>query len=1036
MVKVGSDISGLQRGLSQANTEIHKAGRNMAQNMGAAAFSAGRAMTMGLTLPLAGIGYAAAKAATDFDKEMRNIQSISKQSEASLKDLGDAILDMSTDMSKTTDSAANLAAGFYQIQSSGFAGADAMKVLEAAAKAGSAGLTTTEVAAKGISAALNAYGMDASQATKVSDILFRTVDIGVLTFEELTSQLGDIVSVGARAQVPLEELGAAMATLTKAGITAPEAATGIKQLLLSFISPSQEAAKVAHALGVELDYQALASKGLYGAMEDVYKATGGNIEVMAALFPNVRALNAALALTRGEMKPFASDLDALANSAGATDAAFKEQTKSFAAAMANFNQVMNRLKIELGNELMPILADIAKSLLPVIKAFSDLPDPTKKTIVQIGLFVAALGPILMIAGPIVSAIGSIAGAVPAIAGALSGVVASIAAALGVASGVVVLAVALIAGAIAAVATNFLGFRDYLLQMWEYVAAVFGFLKTLIVGFFQFITGKISWKEFTNIVGKAFDEMKQRIAKAFMEIGRIIETALKKLGAVASTFLSWAKGGFKGSLKEIAADARTAAAAFDTTTAAVNRTTTAITAASMAASAMTVGATMAAGVSTSVTHALTPPAVDFAGLGVDLGGLLGDGISSGAGSGVDAAVSAWESAISSFVDGARGNLEGLAPEGFFADTTAPGGNGPFENIFRALDVAVNGANSQWAAQLGLDQESAARIVRDFQAGLMTAEVQALIDIPMLTGMIQKQQLGQAMTSAFVADVARAAGASKGAVISALIPSNIGTSPALATASKDMASSLTSGLAKSVTSAWGEVEKAIKSSTETTSTMLKTAWGGLKTFLATTNLAILTNVRLQWEAIRLFIWTTLESIRINVYMVLTALQTFIVSTNAAIRLDFETQWQAILSAVVNAASSMRDQTIAIVNDMATQIRATLQALVDAAYQYGYDFVDQLAQGLLGASDVLTSAAESVVNDMLDAIRQIVNDAQPPPLPGGPVIPPTGGETTPPAGGIPGAGRSVTVNVFNPTGVPTEMSVMRSMKTLAAIGVLNPV
>jgi hypothetical protein len=45
--------------------------------------------------------------------------------------------------------------------------------------AATAGMTTTDVAAQGITAALNAYGMQATDAGKVSDIMFQTVNDGV-----------------------------------------------------------------------------------------------------------------------------------------------------------------------------------------------------------------------------------------------------------------------------------------------------------------------------------------------------------------------------------------------------------------------------------------------------------------------------------------------------------------------------------------------------------------------------------------------------------------------------------------------------------------------------------------------------------------------------------------------------------------------------------------------------------------------------------------------------------------------------------------
>jgi hypothetical protein len=59
-----------------------------------------------------------------------------------------------------------------------------------------------------------------------------------------------------------------------------------------------------------------------------------------------------------------------------------------------------------------------------------------------------------------------------------------------------------------------------------------------------------------------------------------------------------------------------------------------------------------------------------------------------------------------------------------DPFAPGKNGPFEDIFRAMDVAKLGAASPWAEKLGLTQAEAARISADFQRGLFSEGVQGL------------------------------------------------------------------------------------------------------------------------------------------------------------------------------------------------------------------------------------------------------------------------------------------------------------------------
>jgi len=96
----------------------------------------------------------------------------------------------------------------------------------------------------------------------------------------------------------------------------------------------------------------------------------------------------------------------------------------------------------------------------------------------------------------------------------------------------------------------------------------------------------------------------------------------------------------------------------------------------------------------------------------------------------------ESALSKGISNAKGLLD--LTGGVGGDLFAPGANGPFENIYRALDVAKLGAASPWAQALGLTQEDAKRISTDFQRGLFTEEVQGLINVDQLLGQIQGEQ----------------------------------------------------------------------------------------------------------------------------------------------------------------------------------------------------------------------------------------------------------------------------------------------------------
>ena len=57
-------------------------------------------------------------------------------------------------------------------------------------------------------------------------------------------------STAASAGVGLDELGAALATLTRAGVQTENAVTAVNQIILSFLKPSAEATKYARELGM------------------------------------------------------------------------------------------------------------------------------------------------------------------------------------------------------------------------------------------------------------------------------------------------------------------------------------------------------------------------------------------------------------------------------------------------------------------------------------------------------------------------------------------------------------------------------------------------------------------------------------------------------------------------------------------------------------------------------------------------------------------------------------------------------------------
>lgn len=362
--------------------------------------SIGRSLTTHVTLPILAVAAVSGKFALDFDRNMRNVNSIAQLPQRQFEQLKQSVLDLA---GPTAQAPNTLAEGLYDLVSSGFDAHDALRVLQKSALAATAGLTTTEVATKAVAAVLNAYHLPARRAGQVSDQLFETVNRGVLTFEELASQIGDVLPFAAQLGVGLDQIGAAVSTMTKAGISAPETMTRIKNVLVTLLKPGKELSKVFEGLGTTGE-ELVRKQGLQGALETILGQTDGSKQAVAELFPNIRALGGVLALTGINAKSAGKDLAAFAETTGATQRALSQQEKSFGLQLQRAWASLQAVLIEIGAEVLPLVIPPFLHLVGMardaIKWFSDLPEPIKRMGGELAVLAALAGPLLYLAGSI------------------------------------------------------------------------------------------------------------------------------------------------------------------------------------------------------------------------------------------------------------------------------------------------------------------------------------------------------------------------------------------------------------------------------------------------------------------------------------------------------------------------------------------------------------------------------------------------------------------------------------------------------------
>jgi hypothetical protein len=246
--KAKESVAGFGSAVTATKEKLQKADRSLA-DYAAGCRKASQAMGIagGAMLALGASLEATAGAAlymgAKFERSMRNVNSIAKMSEADFKSLYGTVATLGAKLG-TNQGPQQLAEALYDINSSGYTGAEGLRVLESAAKAGAAGMADAKDAAAVITQSLNAYGQGADQANHYADVMFKTVEAGVINFQELSQYLGIVTSTAKGTGITFEETNAALAVLTQRGSRASTAVDGLRMLITQLSAPTGEAQKV------------------------------------------------------------------------------------------------------------------------------------------------------------------------------------------------------------------------------------------------------------------------------------------------------------------------------------------------------------------------------------------------------------------------------------------------------------------------------------------------------------------------------------------------------------------------------------------------------------------------------------------------------------------------------------------------------------------------------------------------------------------------------------------------------------------------
>ncbi len=399
--KFKSGLKAAQSSLSEFANKSNDAGTRF-QALGSSLKTVGSTITTAVSLPLLALGAGAIKTASDFEAGMSKVSALSGATGDDLKMLEDKARKMgSTTKYSATESAEALS---YMA----LAGWDAEQMaagLEPSLKlAGAAGMELA-LATDIVTDTMSMFGMQASEATKMTDMLA----YAQANSNTDVQQLGEALKYcGASANAmgyDLADTTALLGTFADQGLKGSSAGTTLNAM---FRDMKKNAKDGAIAIG-DTNVAIVDANGNYRDMTDiladVQKATEGMTQAerdmaLSSIWGTeaLKGVNMAFEAGVPKIREFE---DGIRKSDGAASEMYDTMQNNLQGAIDNMKSAFEELLITIGQRLIPIFQNLVEGITNVFTWFNNLNPAIQNVIIGVGGFLAVLGPLLLIIGNVI-----------------------------------------------------------------------------------------------------------------------------------------------------------------------------------------------------------------------------------------------------------------------------------------------------------------------------------------------------------------------------------------------------------------------------------------------------------------------------------------------------------------------------------------------------------------------------------------------------------------------------------------------------------
>lgn len=237
------------RDVNQTLTEVGEKGKGSFGILQSAASSA-----LGFIGAQAGIAFtgmvgSAVSAGAEYGAVMNRIQAVSGATAGEMDLINKQALKLGADLPISAADAAN---GMYALVTAGYSAKDAI-----AASGGVAALAASQQMEVGraseiVSAALRGFGLEASEAGRVTDLLSQTASRSAVEVADVGETLKYVGPVAGSLKQPMEDISAAIALMGNSGVKGSMAGTALRTTLTNLVQPTEAAGAAMWSLGIQI----------------------------------------------------------------------------------------------------------------------------------------------------------------------------------------------------------------------------------------------------------------------------------------------------------------------------------------------------------------------------------------------------------------------------------------------------------------------------------------------------------------------------------------------------------------------------------------------------------------------------------------------------------------------------------------------------------------------------------------------------------------------------------------------------------------